>query len=75
VLSHSRVVDSRCSFKLTRAWIVPFSFVSLFKVSPTGGCDAKKFRMSVFNQFVLVLLGLFPIFLTASELAAQSSNQ
>jgi len=31
--------------------------------------------MSVFNQFVLVLLWAVSIFLTASELAAQSSNQ
>ena len=35
----------------------------------------RKFRMSVFNQFVLVLLGALSIFLTASELTAQSSNQ
>src|SRR5882762_12001792 len=35
----------------------------------------RKFRMSVFNQFVLVLLGALSISLTASALAAQSSNQ
>src|SRR5258708_18988611 len=35
----------------------------------------RKFRMSVFNQFVLVLLWALSIFLTASALAAQSSNQ
>src|SRR5467141_12489 len=35
----------------------------------------RKFRMSVFNQFVLVFLWALSVFLTASELAAQSSNQ
>ena len=35
----------------------------------------RKFPMSAFNQFVLVLLWALSIFLTASELAAQSSNQ
>src|SRR6267378_771047 len=35
----------------------------------------RKFRMSVFNQFVLVLLWALSICLTSSELAAHSSNQ
>src|SRR5258706_5711896 len=35
----------------------------------------RNFRMSVFNQFALVLFGALSISLTASALAAQSSNQ
>src|SRR5258705_1454784 len=35
----------------------------------------RNFRMSVFNQFALVLFGALSISLTASALTAQSSNQ
>src|SRR5260221_12070836 len=43
VLSHKPCGRLSLFFKLTSAWIVPFSFVSLFKVAPTGGCDGKEF--------------------------------